>query len=133
MNHANPYLIGPIGVLNVKMDEMDDSDSPRHSTYTMSQESSDDMALKVNEGWSNCAVAANRLKNLKINYERTQNPQQKAQLKADYKRDLQNYKIQYESFLETQRFYQEHGMPNWLAEVSQHEWNIIKPPTDIVS
>ena len=133
MNHANPYLIGPIGVLNVKMDEMDDSDSPRHSTYTRSQESSDDMALKVNERWSNCAVAANRLKNLKRNYERTQNPQQKAQLKADYERDLQNYKREYDLFVKTYRFYEEHGIPNWLAEVSQREWDIIDPPTDIVS
>ena len=133
MNHANPYLIGPIGVLNVKMDEMDDSDSPRHSTYTIPQEGSDDMALIVNERWSNLAAAAGRLRNLKRNYERTQDQQEKAQLKADYERDLQNYKIQYEFFVENQRFYEEHGMPNWLAEVSQHEWNIIKPPTDIVS
>ena len=133
MNHANPYLIGPIGVLNVQMDEMDDSDSPTHSTYTMPQEGSDDMASIVNDRWSNCAVAASRLKNLKRNYERTENPQQKAQLKADFERDLQIYKIQYKFFVETQRFYKEHGMPNWLAEVSQHEWNIIQPPTDIVS
>ena len=133
MNHANPYLIGPIGVLNVQMDEMDDSDSPRHSTYTMPQQGSDDMALIVNERWSNLAVAVGRLKNLKKKYEQTQNTQQKAQLKADYKHDLDRYKIQYGYFLETQRFYKEHGMPNWLAEVSQHEWNLIEPPADIVS
>ena len=133
MNHANPYLIGPISVLNVKMDEMDDSDSPRHSTYTMPQEGSDDMAFKVNDMWSELAVAVNRLKNLKRNYERTQNPQEKAQLKADFERDLQNYKIQYEFFVETQRFYEEHGMLNWLAEVSQHDWGLLQAPTDIVS
>ena len=112
---------------------MDDSDSPRHSTYTMPQEGSDDMALIVNDRWSNCAVAASRLKNLKREYQRTQNPQRKAQLKADFDRDLQNYKIQYEFFVETQRFYEEHGMPNWLAEVSQHDWGLIQAPTDIVS
>ena len=133
MNHANPYLIGPIGVLNVKMDEMDDSDSPRHSTYTMPQEGSDDMALIFNDRWSNCAVTVSRLKNLKIKYERTQDTQEKAQLKANFEQGLQNYKIQYELFVITYRFYEEHGIPCWLTEMSQHDWSLVQAPTDIVS